>query len=190
MTKLFSIALSMILPVSIILFGTTVFSQSSQSVEEYVQEQHNNLFEYLDNTETITNDDLEQVLSGLVDSKQISKRVLGKANYEQCTPEQFDLFDSKFKNTLFKTYAVAIKDIRNIRIDNVRHPKQRKDLAVVRMTVKDYQLVYKMVKLNDVWTVVGIVFNGIDIVRLYKDQFNRHKFDNKGDLNSAIETWK
>ena len=58
------------------------------------------------------------------------------------------------------------------------------------MTVKDYQLVYKMVKLNDIWTVVGIVFNGIDIVRLYKDQFNRHKFDNKGDLNSAIETWK
>ena len=46
------------------------------------------------------------------------------------------------------------------------------------------------IKLNDIWTVVGIVFNGIDIVRLYKDQFNRHKFDNKGDLTSAIETWK
>ena len=171
----------------VIFFGTQVFSQS---VDEYVQEQHNNLFSYLDSVEEVTNDGLEEVLSGLVTSEQISKRVLGRANYEAVTPEQFALFDNKFKNTLFKTYAVAIKDIRQIDIDKVRHPKQRKDLAVVIMTVEDYQLVYKMIKLNDVWTVVGIVFNGIDIVKLYRDQFNRHKFDNKGDLNSTINTWK
>ena len=68
-----------------ILFIFSMVSFSGNEVEEYVLEQHNKIFKYINDSENLLKEDrikfldgLEDALKDLIISKEISKRVLGK----------------------------------------------------------------------------------------------------------------
>ncbi len=186
-----------------ILFVFSTVSFSGNEVEEYVLEQHNKIFKYINNSENLLKEDrlkflegLENSLKGLIISKEISKRVLGKRNYTIATKEQKEEFDLKFKNTLFDTYSTALVEIdnANISIDSHVHPNERLDLAIVKMSVSfsdtEFDLIYKMKKIQGKWIVIGIILDGIDLIAIFRKQFNKLLKDFDGNFDLAIENWE
>lgn len=186
-----------------ILFIFSMVSFSGNEVEEYVLEQHNKIFKYINDSENLLKEDrikfldgLEGALKDLIISKEISKRVLGKKNYTIATKKQKNDFDLKFKNTLFDTYSTALVEIdnANIIIDSHVHPNERLDLAIVKMSVSvsdtEFDLIYKMKKIEGKWRVIGIILDGIDLIAIFRKQFNKLLTDFDGDFDLAIQNWE
>ena len=186
-----------------ILFIFSMVSFSGNEVEEYVLEQHNKIFKYINDSENLLKEDrikfldgLEDALKDLIISKEISKRVLGKKNYLIATKKQKNDFDLKFKNTLFDTYSTALVEIdnANITIDSHVHPNERLDLAIVKMSVSvsdtEFDLIYKMKKIEGKWRVIGIILDGIDLIAIFRKQFNKLLTDFDGDFDLAIQNWE
>ena len=186
-----------------ILFIFSMVSFSGNEVEEYVLEQHNKIFKYINDSENLLKEDrikfldgLEDALKDLIISKEISKRVLGKKNYTIATIKQKNDFDLKFKNTLFDTYSTALVEIdnANIFIDSHVHPNERLDLAIVKMRVSvsdtEFDLIYKMKKIEKKWRVIGIILDGIDLIAIFRKQFNKLLTDFDGNFDLAIQNWE
>lgn len=186
-----------------ILFIFSMVSFSGNEVEEYVLEQHNKIFKYINDSENLLKEDrikfldgLEDALKDLIISKEISKRVLGKKNYIIATKKQKNDFDLKFKNTLFDTYSTALVEIdnANIIIDSHVHPNERLDLAIVKMSVSvsdtEFDLIYKMKKIQGKWRVIGIILDGIDLIAIFRKQFNKLLADFDGNFDLAIQNWE
>ena len=186
-----------------ILFIFSMVSFSGNEVEDYVLEQHNKIFKFINDSENLLKEDrikflegLEDVLKDLIISKEISKRVLGKKNYIIATKKQKNDFDLKFKNTLFDTYSTALVEIdnANIIIDSHVHPNERLDLAIVKMSVSvsdtEFDLIYKMKKIEGKWRVIGIILDGIDLIAIFRKQFNKLLADFDGNFDLAIQNWE
>ena len=186
-----------------ILFVFSMVSFSGNEVEEYVLKQHNKIFKYINDSENLLKEDrikfldgLEDALKDLIISKEISKRVLGKKNYLIATKKQKNDFDLKFKNTLFDTYSTALVEIdnANIIIDSHVHPNERLDLAIVKMSVSvsdtEFDLIYKMKKIEGKWRVIGIILDGIDLIAIFRKQFNKLLNDFDGNFDLAIQNWE
>ena len=185
------------------LFIFSAYSFTGDEVEKYVKEQHNKVFNYINSSEEILKNDrnrfllgLEKNLKDLIVSQEISKRVLGKKNYKIASKKQRKDFDLKFKNTLFDTYSTALSEIdeTNIIIVSHVHPNERLDLAIVKMRVNvsesDFDLIYKMKKINTRWKVIGIILDGIDLIRIFRKQFNKLLLDSDNNFDLAIQNWE
>ena len=186
-----------------ILFIFSAYSFTGDEVENYVKEQHNKVFNYINSSEEILKNDrnrfllgLEKNLKDLIISQEISKRVLGKKNYKIASKKQRKDFDLKFKNTLFDTYSTALSEIdeTNIIIVSHVHPNERLDLAIVKMRVNvsesDFDLIYKMKKINTRWKVIGIILDGIDLIGIFRKQFNKLLLDSDNNFDLAIQNWE
>ena len=185
------------------LFIFSSISYSGDEVEKFVLEQHNKIFNYIKTSENLFKNDkdkfligMEKSLQDLLISEEISKRVLGKKNYKIATKDQRKQFNLKFKNTLFDTYSTALIEIdnTNILINSHIHPNERLDLAIVKMTVNvsdsDFDLIYKMKKIDNKWSVIGIILDGIDLIAIFRKQFNKLLEDSEGNFDLAIQNWK
>ncbi len=185
------------------LFIFSAYSFTGDEVEKYVKEQHNKVFNYINSSEEILKNDrnrfllgLEKNLKDLIISQEISKRVLGKKNYKIASKKQRKDFDLKFKNTLFDTYSTALSEIdeTNIIIVSHVHPNERLDLAIVKMKVNvsesDFDLIYKMKKINTRWKVIGIILDGIDLIGIFRKQFNKLLLDSDNNFDLAIQNWE
>ena len=185
------------------LFIFSSISYSGDEVEKFVLEQHNKIFDYIKASENLFKNDkdkfligMEKSLQDLLISEEISKRVLGKKNYKIATKDQRQQFNLKFKNTLFDTYSAALVEIdnTNIVINSHIHPNERLDLAIVKMTINvsdsDFDLIYKMKKIDNKWSVIGIILDGIDLIAIFRKQFNKLLEDSEGNFDLAIQNWK
>ncbi len=185
------------------LFIFSAYSFTGDEVEKYVKEQHSKVFNYINSSEEILKNDrnrfllgLEKNLEDLIISQEISKRVLGKKNYKIASKKQRKDFDLKFKNTLFDTYSTALSEIdeTNIIIVSHVHPNERLDLAIVKMRVNvsesDFDLIYKMKKINTRWKVIGIILDGIDLIGIFRKQFNKLLLDSDNNFDLAIQNWE
>ena len=191
------------------LFFIIFFSSNSfldTEVEEFVNSQHDEIFNFLNNNQDLFDSDKEKFLtefeerfSRLIPPEEISKRVMGKRLFTSATKNQISKFNEKFKSTLLDSYSGALSsvDAANISIESHFHPNERMDLAVVQLNTdfsgRKFKLIYKMKKIqvDDAknWRVVGIVLDGIDIVSLYRKQFASLVKENDDNLDLAIDSW-
>ena len=184
----------------------SICSFSDEEVTEYVNQQHEEIFSYLSNNQSLLESDRESFLeqfelrfSKLIPPNEISKRVMGKKLFLAASTDQILDFNEKFKNTLLDSYSGALSNIdaSNITLESHFHPNERKDLAVVQLNAsfsgRTFKLIYKMKKIqineSKQWRVVGIVLDGIDIVSLYRKQFASLVKNNNNDLSKAIDSW-
>ena len=74
------------------------------------------------------------------------------------------------------------------------HPNERLDLAIVKMSVNvsdsNFDLIYKMKKINNKWSVIGIILDGIDLIAIFRKQFNKLLEDSEGNFDLAIQNWE
>ena len=183
-----------------IIFSNLSFS--GESIEIFLDEQHKNLFDYIEkNFELIDKDKnlfvegFEKSIEDLIDPREISKRVMGKKIYQLSSKEQIDKFNFKFRNTLFESYSSALKELNyeNLKIMSHSHPNERMDLAIVKLKInisgRKVDFIYKMKKFNNDWKIIGLILDGIDIISIFRKQFiSLYKLGNM-NIDFAINNW-
>ena len=183
-----------------IIFSNLSFS--GESIEIFLDEQHKNLFDYIEkNIELIDEDKnlfvagFEKSIEDLIDPREISKRVMGKKIYQLSSKEQIEMFNFKFRNTLFESYSSALKELsyENLKIVSHSHPNERMDLAIVKLKInisgRKVDFIYKMKKFNNDWKIIGLILDGIDIISIFRKQFlNLYKVGNM-NIDFAINNW-
>ena len=183
-----------------IIFSNLSFS--GESIENFLYEQHKNLFGYIEKNIELIDEDrnlfiagFEKSIEDLIDPREISKRVMGKKIYQQSSTAQIERFNFKFKSTLFESYSSALKELNyeDLRIISHSHPNERMDLAIVKLKInisgRKIDFIYKMKKINNDWKIIGLILDGIDIISIFRKQFlNLYKVGNM-NIDFAIDNW-
>lgn len=179
------------------------FLFGKMEVENFVNSEHEKIFSYIETSTDLLKNEKEKYLAGLekamenlIAPEEISKRVLGKKIYTLATKEQRAKFSINFKTTLFDSYSSALTEIdkTDVLVDSHIHPNERLDLAIVKLKAdvagKEFDFIYKMKKINKNWKVIGIIIDGIDLISIFRKQFNKLLLENNNDINFAINNWE
>ena len=172
------------------------------SAHEYAERTHSNIIEiirtrnqlFLDNPDLFTKE-ISDAFSPIVDFKRISRNVMGKYA-ENATPKQLEDFSEVFENSLLDTYASTLVEFKDEKI-NVLPPtgltnsktKARVNIEIVT-SYSRYPGRYSMYldKDND-WKIVNIEINGMNLGKIFRNQFYSLMEKNKEDINLVIEKW-
>lgn len=138
---------------------------------------------------------LNSILGPVVDVDGISRGVMTVRYSRQASPEQMQRFQENFKRSLMQFYGNALleynnQDIRVLPVSGQQDP----DRTSVNMEIKDgkgvvYPLSYTMVSLDGTWKMRNVVINGINVGKLFRDQFAQAMQDNRNDLDKVIDNW-
>ena len=60
----------------------------------------------------------------------------------------------------------------------------------VNVSESDFDLIYKMKKINTRWKVIGIILDGIDLIGIFRKQFNKLLLDSDNNFDLAIQNWE
>ena len=172
------------------------------SAHEYAERTHSNIIEiiktrnqlFLDNPDLFTKE-ISDAFGSIVDFKRISRNVMGKYA-KDATPKQLEDFSKVFKSSLLDTYASTLVEFKDEKI-NVLPPtgptnlktKARVNIEIVTST-SIYPGRYSMYldKDND-WKIINIEINGMNLGKIFRNQFYSLMEKNKEDINLVIENW-
>ncbi|MFI8609972.1 phospholipid-binding protein MlaC [Pseudomonas sp. NPDC077649] len=138
---------------------------------------------------------LNDILGPVVDVDGISRGVMTVRYSRQASPEQMARFQENFKRSLMQFYGNALleynnQDIRVLPVAGQQDPQR----AAVNMEIKDgkgvvYPLSYTMVAQDGTWKLRNVIINGINVGKLFRDQFAQSMQNNRNDLDKVIDTW-
>ncbi|WP_144570682.1 MlaC/ttg2D family ABC transporter substrate-binding protein [Azomonas agilis] len=138
---------------------------------------------------------LDGLLGPVVDAEGISRSIMTVKYSRGASPEQIKRFEENFKRSLFQFYGNALLEYNNeeIRVLPPSGKQPEPDRASVRMEVvgkhgEIYPVEYTMVK-QDQWRVRNVIINGINIGKLFRDQFEDAMNRNGGNLDKTINGW-
>jgi phospholipid transport system substrate-binding protein len=130
----------------------------------------------------------------VVDAEGISKSIMTVKYSRKATPEQMKTFQENFKRGLFQFYGNALLEYNNQGITVDPAKDESGDRTSVAMTVKGssgsvYPVSYTLEKINGEWKVRNVIINGINIGKLFRDQFADAMQRNGNDLDKTINNW-
>jgi phospholipid transport system substrate-binding protein len=138
---------------------------------------------------------LDRILGPVVDLEGLSKGVMTVKYSRGASPEQMQRFEQNFKTSLMRFYGNALLEYDNEEIRVLpTSGKQPPGREAVNMEIKDskgtvYPLSYTMVDLDGKWRMRNVIINGINIGKLFRDQFAQSMRENGNNLNQVIDTW-
>lgn len=138
---------------------------------------------------------LDRILGPVVDAEGIAKSVMTVKYSRQASPEQIKRFEEVFKNSLMQFYGNALLEYDNQDIRVLpSSAKPSDDRASVNMEIRDskgtvYPVSYTMTNLAGGWKVRNVIINGINIGKLFRDQFADTMQKNRNDLEKTIAGW-
>ena len=138
---------------------------------------------------------LNEILGPVVDTDGISRSIMTVKYSGAATPEQMARFQENFKRSLMQFYGNALleydnQDIRVLSAGGKADP----DRASVTMEVKDakgtiYPVSYSLVNKDGQWMMRNVIINGINVGKLFRDQFAQSMQRNGNNLDRVIDTW-
>jgi phospholipid transport system substrate-binding protein len=138
---------------------------------------------------------LNDILGPVVDVDGISRGVMTVRYSRQASPEQMLRFQESFKRSLMQFYGNALLEYNNqgIRVLPVSG-QEDPERTSVNMEIEDgnggiYPLSYTMVNQDGVWKMRNMIINGINVGKLFRDQFSQAMQDNRNDLDKVIDNW-
>ena len=178
-----------------------IFSEEV-SAHEYAEKTHSNIIEiirtrnqlFLDNPDLFTKE-ISDAFGTIVDFKRISRNVMGKYA-KDATPKQLEDFSEVFENSLLDTYASTLVEFKDEKI-NVLPPtsstnsktKARVNIEIVTSS-SIYPGRYSMyLDKNNDWKIINIEINGMNLGKIFRNQFYSLMEKNKEDINLVIEKW-
>ncbi|MET1070379.1 MAG: ABC transporter substrate-binding protein [Pseudomonas prosekii] len=137
---------------------------------------------------------LNTIVGPVVDAEGISKSIMTVKYSRKATPEQMQRFQENFKRGLFQFYGNALLEYNNqgITVDPAKDESGTR--TSVGMTVKGnngavYPVQYTLEKINGEWKLRNVIINGINIGKLFRDQFQDSMQRNGNDLDKVINNW-
>jgi phospholipid transport system substrate-binding protein len=138
-------------------------------------------------------DSLNNILGPVVDAEGISRSIMTVKYSRQASPEQMQRFEENFKRSLMQFYGNALLEYDNQDI-KVQPGSVEGDRASVNMNVTDskgtvYPVSYTLQQVNGQWLLRNVIINGINIGKLFRDQFADAMQKNGNDLDKTIDNW-
>lgn len=138
---------------------------------------------------------LNDILGPVVDVDGISRGVMTVRYSRQASAEQMSRFQENFKRGLMQFYGNALLEYNNQDIRVLpASTGQDAERASVNMEIRDgkgvvYPLSYTMVAQDGTWKMRNVIINGINVGKLFRDQFAQSMQNNRNDLDKVIDTW-
>ena len=137
---------------------------------------------------------LNRILGPVVDADGISKSIMTVKYSRKATPEQMQRFQENFRRSLFQFYGNALLEYNNqgITVDPAKPDDGKR--ATVGMKVSGnngavYPVQYTLEKVGSEWKVRNVIVNGINLGKLFRDQFADAMGRNGNDLDKTIDGW-
>ncbi|MDY7566451.1 ABC transporter substrate-binding protein [Pseudomonas sp. RTC3] len=139
-------------------------------------------------------DALNRIVGPVVDAEGISKSIMTVKYSRKATPEQMLRFQDNFKRSLMQFYGNALLEYNNQGITVAAAKEENDTRTSVDMQVKGnngalYPVSYTLEKINGEWKVRNVIINGINIGKLFRDQFADAMQHNGNDLDKTINGW-
>lgn len=137
---------------------------------------------------------LNRILGPVVDAEGISRSIMTVKYSRKASPEQMKRFEENFKRSLMQFYGNALLEYDNQEIRVLAAREEGADRASVGMEVKDgkgtvYPVSYTLVKIDGDWMLRNVIINGINVGKLFRDQFADSMQRNGNDLDKTIDGW-
>ena len=137
---------------------------------------------------------LERILGPVVDVQGIARGVMTVRYSRRASAEQLQRFEEEFKRSLMQFYGNALLEYDNQEIRVLPARMEDPERASVGMEVKDskgtiYPVSYTMVSLNGQWMLRNVIINGINVGKLFRDQFADAMQRNGNNLDKTIDGW-
>ena len=140
-------------------------------------------------------DEVEVTLSPYIDFDGFSKRVMAK-HYRLASDEQKAQFQEKFRQALIRTYATALLEFDNQRVEvkAPTRPEKSPDRATIELEVHAksgavYPVQYQLGLEQDRWLLRNVMINGINIGLQFRTQFDNYMQEHRGDIDAVIANW-
>lgn len=188
--------------VLLLLLCLPLLATAATDPKQVIQQTMNNLLQDLDTHREVYRKDshalynaIDRILVPVIDVNGISRSVMTVKYSHRATPEQMKRFSENFKNSLMQFYGNALLEYD--RSDSVKILSSRiedNDRATVGMQINGnngvtYPVTATMVPSGDSWKLHNIIINGINIGKLFRDQFADAMNRNHNDLDKTINNW-
>ncbi|BDM21161.1 phospholipid-binding protein MlaC [Pseudomonas sp. NPDC089428] len=139
-------------------------------------------------------DSLNRILGPVVDAEGISKSIMTVKYSRKATPAQIQRFQDNFKRSLFQFYGNALLEYNNqgITVDPAKADDGKRASVGMKVTGNNgavYPVQYTLENLGGEWKVRNVIVNGINIGKLFRDQFADAMQRNGNDLDKTIDGW-
>ncbi|WP_137889394.1 phospholipid-binding protein MlaC [Pseudomonas sp. 2FE] len=166
-----------------------------QTTDELLNDLKTNKEQYRSNPSAFY-DSLNRIIGPVVDADGISRSIMTVKYSRGATPEQMTRFQENFKRSLMQFYGNALLEYNNqdIRVLPVSGKQSDPERTSVNMEVRDskgtvYPVSYTMTKVKGEWMLRNVTINGINIGKLFRDQFADAMQKNDNDLDKTINGW-
>jgi len=139
-------------------------------------------------------DALNANLGPVVDADGISKSIMTVKYSRKATPEQMQRFQENFKRSLMQFYGNALLEYNNqgIVVDPAKADDGKRASVGMKVTGNNgavYPVQYTLENLGGEWKVRNVIVNGINIGKLFRDQFADAMQRNGNNLDKTIDGW-
>lgn len=139
-------------------------------------------------------DALNRILGPVVDADGISKSIMTVKYSRKATPEQMQRFQENFKRSLMQFYGNALLEYNNqgITVDPAKADDGKRASVGMKVTGNNgavYPVQYTLENIGGEWKVRNVIVNGINIGKLFRDQFADAMQRNGNDLDKTIDGW-
>ena len=178
------------------------FILSQVSAHEYAERIHNNIIEiiqtknqlFLEDPDLFTKE-ISDAFAPIVDFKRISRNVMGKYS-KLATDLQQEEFSRAFENSLLDTYASTLVEFKDEKINVIppKKPSKISDKARVNIEIvtssDTYTGRYSMyLDAAGKWKIINIEINGMNLGKIFRNQFYSLMEKNDEDINLVIQKW-
>ncbi len=139
-------------------------------------------------------DALNRILGPVVDADGISRSIMTVKYSRKATPEQMTRFQENFKRSLMQFYGNALLEYNNqgITVDPAKPVDGNRASVGMKVTGNNgavYPVQYTLENIGGEWKVRNVIVNGINIGKLFRDQFADAMSRNGNDLDKTIDGW-
>ena len=195
----FSIKNSLIICIGLL---SSQFILTQVSAHEYAERIHNNIIEiiqtknqlFLEDPDLFTKE-ISDAFAPIVDFKRISRNVMGKYS-KLATDLQQEEFSRAFENSLLDTYASTLVEFKDEKINVIppKKPSKISDRARVNIEIvtssDTYTGRYSMyLDAGGKWKIINIEINGMNLGKIFRNQFYSLMEKNDEDINLVIQKW-
>ncbi len=185
----------------VLLAAFPLFALAAQSPHDVVQSTTTELLgelkankeQYKSNPQAFY-DTLDRILAPVVDADGISRSIMTVKYSRKATPEQMQRFQENFKRSLFQFYGNALLEYNNqgIVVDPAKADDGKRASVGMKVTGNNgavYPVQYTLENLGGEWKVRNVIVNGINIGKLFRDQFADAMQRNGNNLDKTIDGW-
>ena len=141
---------------------------------------------------------LEDIIGPMVDFKRLTRRIMGK-HYRDASIDQRKRFASAFRRSLLRSYATGLIEFDDYDVRML--PPKKGFEHNLRNTLVDLEVVLPSGRVFPItqsmyfhhrhrrWMAQNVIVDGINVGKLFNEQFDQMTKDNDGDIEAAINTW-